>query len=509
MGYPIVLTCDRTMASEYHGLMFLGFSACIPHGTIPDWVYYPLLCPSAPVKNNGELRFANCGMRRIEAALLASGFNRNDIVVAHPDYLDRVIDSSTKIVSISSNDPLGIGPATTTFSDLWGGEARMAQKLRELLNHPAIKRFKPVTFLGGPGAWQVAENPDKRKELGIDCVVVGEGDITAPILFRKIINEKNKDIPEIVQGEVAGLNDIKGISGGTIIGLVEVTRGCARSCAFCAPSVRKVRSLPLERILDDVRVNIDSGNDGVILHGEDMLLYQSDGLSINSEAVVNLIGKVYGVPGVKFVGISHVSLSSIVSSPETIRKIAEILQLGTQLHPVNYYQVGIETGSPNLIGKLMRGKVFPYKPEEWPEVVREGFRISHENHFVCCATIILGLPGETPEDVKMTTQLVRSLNSYQSVIIPLFFTPMQTTRLEGMKRFTKKDLTADHDELLKACWEHNARWFPQLWTYYGRNENFFLRTGVDIFLKLGIRYFLGRMRRESIKRQKRNSSGSD
>lgn len=500
MGFPIVITCDRTMASDYHGLMFLGFSACIPQGTIPDWIYYPLLCPSAKVEKNGSLIYANCGMRRIEAALIGEGFNPGDIVVAHPDYLDRVIDETTKIVSISSNDPLGIGPATTTFCDLWGGEARMAHKLREVVNHPAIKKHKPMIFLGGPGAWQLAEYPKKREKLGIDCVVVGEGDITAPKLFKKALSEGGKEISSIVSGEIAPVEDIKGIIGGTIIGLVEITRGCARSCAFCAPSVRKVRSIPAEKILDDVRTNIKAGNDGVILHGEDMLLYNSDGLSVNSKAVMDLIEKVYEIPGVNFVGISHVSLSSIVSSPETIKRMSEILELGTPRHPVNYYQVGIETGSPTLIGKLMKGKVYPFKPEEWPEVVKEGFRISHENHFVCTATIILGLPGETLEDVEMTTELVKSLYNYQSVIIPLFFTPMQSTRLEGTKQFTKNDITPAHDKLLMACWEHNAKWFPNLWTYYGRNKNIVLRKGVEWFLKMGIGYFLGGLRRQSAKR---------
>lgn len=505
MGYPVVLTCDRTMASEYHGLMFLGFSACIPQGTIPDWIYYPLFCPSAPVRKNGSLIYANCGIRRIESALLSNGFGSEDIIVAHPDYLDKVIDSSTRILSVSSNDPLGIGPATTTFGDLWGGEARMAHKLRELLHHKAVLHHKPFVFLGGPGSWQLAENPSKQKELGIDCVVVGEGDVTAPKLFRSVLEGNREEIPDIVYGDVTPVEKISTIAGGTIIGLIEVTRGCARSCAFCAPSVRKVRSLPMKVILDDVRVNIEAGNDGVILHGEDMLLYQSDGLSINSDAVANLIHEVYSVTGVNFVGISHVSLSSIVSSPQTIKKMAEILELGTFNHPVNYYQVGIETGSPALIGKLMKGKVYPFKPEQWPDVVRDGFRISHENHFVCCATIILGLPGETPEDVRLTTQLVRSLHPYQSVIIPLFFTPVQTTRLQDQKPFTKKDLTPLHDDLLAACWEHNAKWFPELWKYYGRNKNVVLRKSVDFFLKHGIRFFQNRMLKDAAKRKMTDS----
>ena len=122
MGFKIVLTCDRTMASQYHHNMFFGFSACLPEGVLPDWFYYPVFCPSGAVDKNGALIYANYGMRKIEAAVLSSGFNRDEVIVAHPDFLDKAISAETRILSISANDPLGMGPATSTFVELWGGE---------------------------------------------------------------------------------------------------------------------------------------------------------------------------------------------------------------------------------------------------------------------------------------------------------------------------------------------------------------------------------------------------
>lgn len=44
-GVPIVLTADRTLMSEYGGGIFLGFSACVPKGLIPDRLYFSLFCP--------------------------------------------------------------------------------------------------------------------------------------------------------------------------------------------------------------------------------------------------------------------------------------------------------------------------------------------------------------------------------------------------------------------------------------------------------------------------------
>ena len=498
MGYKVVLTCDRTMASTYHENLFFGFSACLPQGTLPDWFYYPVFCPSGPADECGRLICANYGMRKIEAALLSKGFRREEVIVAHPAYLDRVVTDETKILSISSNDPLGIGPATSTFVELWGGEGRMAVKLRELLNTPSLRKHRPTVFLGGPGAWQLAVHPEKRKDLGIDCVVMGEGEVTAPELFQQILNAGSQ-IPEVVQGKTTKDEDIPDIVGGTICGLVEATRGCARSCAFCIPSLKKVRSRPVENILNEVRVNVEAGNRGVILHGEDILLYESDGLRVNSEVVVELFEKVSQVPGVKWVTASHASLSSAVSSPETVEGISRVLELGTEKHPTKVFQVGIETGSPKLIRKHMKGKAYPFQPEEWPKVVREGFRLFHENHIVCNSTIIMGLPDEDEQDVQQTVELIRSLRPYQSIVVPLLFTPMETTRLEYARPFLKKDLSAKHYELLTACWDHNLDWFPALWVNYGRDTNLIIKTIINLLLKWGTKPVRRRVHRNARK----------
>ena len=84
----------------------------------------------------------------------------------------------------------------------------------------------------------------------------------------------------------------------------------------------------------------------------------------------------------------------------------------------------------------------------------------------------------------MTTELVRSLHPYQSVIIPLFHSHADYS-LAGPETIYQKILP----RCMMIYWlpaEHNAKWFPELWKYYGRNENVVLRKSVDFFLKHGI-----------------------
>ena len=121
------------------------------------------------------------------------------------------------------------------------------------------------------------------------------------------------------------------------------------------------------------------------------------------------------------VGVSHVSLSSIVEMPALVEEISQIQELDEKRWMG--YQTGIETGSPRFIRKLMPFKPYPFKPEEWPEVVEEAFSISTENNWIPVATLIVNLLGENEDDVVRTTKLVERLKDYKSLVIPLLYGP--------------------------------------------------------------------------------------
>jgi len=247
-GYKIVLTADRTLMSEYRGGIFLGFSACVPKGLIPDWLYFSILCPSVEVFNNWSVKYAPCGTRKVQAALLDYGFKKENIIVVHPDHLNQVVGPKTKVVGITETDPLGLAPATSTFSQLFNGKAYMSIKFKELLSQPSIEKYKPKIIVGGPGAWQL-ENINARQNMRIDCVVVGECERCVGALFKKAIEGDN--LPKTVHGEVAEIEDIPLIKEPTIDGIIEIARGCGRGCDFCVPTLQRYRCLPIRDILKE------------------------------------------------------------------------------------------------------------------------------------------------------------------------------------------------------------------------------------------------------------------
>jgi radical SAM superfamily enzyme YgiQ (UPF0313 family) len=461
-GYRIVLTADRTLMSEYHGGLFLGFSACVPKGLISDRLYFSLLCPSVDVNRDGSVKYAPGGTRKVEATLLNYGFQREDIIVAHPEHIDKVVGPNTKVVGITETDPLGIAPATSSFTGLLGGEAYMAIKFRELLNHPAIKRYKPKIVVGGPGAWQL-ENEGVRKEFGIDCVVVGEGEKVVGPIFEKAVN--GETLPEIIRGEVVPEEEIPTIKCPTVCGIVEIARGCGRGCAFCVPTLQIYRCLSLEHILKEVEVNLRAGRQP-LLHAEDVLRYKAKGFKVNKEAVINLFRTVQNHPGVKMTSQSHIALSSVLDAPDVIEEISNILGLDEKA-PWTAAQTGIETGSPKLIKMHMAGKCKPFKPEDWPEVVVDSFEVLSRNYWLPCGTLILGLPGETEKDVDLTIELMDELRPFKSLVVPLFLVSMG-----GMKNraesFMLENMTNKHYELYLKCWEHNLKWASALLKDYSR-----------------------------------------
>jgi radical SAM superfamily enzyme YgiQ (UPF0313 family) len=479
-GYKVVLTADRTLMSEYRGGIFLGFSACVPKGLIPDWLYFSMFSPSVPVNKDGSVKYAPCGTRKIEAALLDHGFKRKDVIVAHPEHLDKVVGSKTKVIGITETDPLGIGPATSTFTQLFDGEAYMNIKFRELLSHSAIRRYRPRIIVGGPGAWQL-EDKEVRSNLGIDCVVVGEGEKDVGPLFKRALD--GESLPEVVHGNVAATDEIPLIKEATIDGIVEIARGCGRGCEFCVPTLQRYRCLPISDILKEVEVNLRAGR-RPLLHAEDVLRYKAKGLEVNGEAVIDLFKTVKNYPGVNAVGMSHFALSSIASAPEVVEEISNILGAGEEGGWLSG-QTGLETGSPRLIREFMKGKCKPFEPKDWPQVAIDAFDTMSRNCWVPCATLIIGLPNETEKDIDLTVDLLEELKKFKSLIVPLFLVSMGGLK-DKTESLTIEKMTPKRSELFLKCWEHNIKWGQSLLQEYFLTKSGFKGYGLRFLISYSI-----------------------
>ncbi len=142
--------------------------------------------PPVPSCEDGRAIIAPYGLRKIEAALLNSGFDQNDIVTIHPKYLKRFFGPNTRIVAISSMDPVGMTYCDRTFTALvgFGDESQNAYAFRQLLHNKLLHKYNSKLIVGGAGAWQV-RGKKMRDYFHVDHVVIGEGEVTFPEIAKK------------------------------------------------------------------------------------------------------------------------------------------------------------------------------------------------------------------------------------------------------------------------------------------------------------------------------------
>jgi len=175
-----VLTSDSTMMSNYHGGVMLGFAAIMPKAALPESIFHKLFCPPVPAAEDGSAVIAPCGMRKVEAALLESGFSRDDVMVAHPHHLEKAIGPDTKVVGITHDDPMGKIAVREIEEIIGKGAPYNRASFLELLSHPLIKKHRPHLVIGGNGAWELM-----GEDVGVDHIYIGEGESDFPMSARR------------------------------------------------------------------------------------------------------------------------------------------------------------------------------------------------------------------------------------------------------------------------------------------------------------------------------------
>ncbi|RLE41554.1 hypothetical protein DRJ16_06085 [Candidatus Woesearchaeota archaeon] len=98
-------------------------------------------------------------------------------------------------------------------------------------------------------------------------------------------------------------------------------------------------------------------------------------------------------------------------------------------------QIGLESASPRIVNKYFRGKAYPYKPEEWSDVLIESSKLFNDVFWYPCYTYIVGFPDATAEDYIATTELIDDLKSEGFIgwTFPLLLIPMGGSVIERKK----------------------------------------------------------------------------
>jgi len=488
-GKLIVLTAPLTEIIDHAGYFIQMSMASLPiwlegilNKKYPEW-------RNVEYNADGSAKYMPAGIRLVEASLLRQ-YSKDDMVCCYPQDAHKFIGPNTRVVAISTHNPLGVTFAAGVYTSIFGSSREpinshySKELFADIKANPFRSNFKVI--VGGSGGWQIIQT-NSYEELSIDCVVEGRSESNDTLdLFAKAI--RGEELPK--QVDVVHPKDRDAFlfpDKRTTFGVVEMTTGCGRRCQFCVPDLNPQIDMPKDKIMGAVRANVRDGNKQISLATEDMFIWGQVHTDIpfyfpNREALLDLYSEIVNTPGVEQHVLSHSTIAPAVVDPLLIKKLSETLLDKSPIH-LPYLSshpkkkaltplIGLETGSVSMAKKIMPSKGIPFQTEDWPSVFINGLQVLNENNWFPAVTLIVGNPGETDEDVQATLDLIYEVErrGLFAFFIPSIFTPLHDTRMQDKKGVTEtKQLTPLQWQLMMKCWKMNLRpgqyswWAPTAW----------------------------------------------
>jgi hypothetical protein len=489
VGARIVLTAPLTEIIDHAGYFIQMSMASLPmwlegilNRKYPKW-------REVEYNTDGSAKYMPAGVRVLETSLLRH-YPAKDIACCYPADLHKFVGPDTRIVAVSTHNPLGVTFAAGVYTSIFGSSKQPINShySRELFatikDNPHRKGFKVI--VGGSGGWQITQT-NSWEELSVDCVVEGRSESADVLaLFDRAL--AGEDLPRQMDvSHPKDRNEILFPDKRTTFGVVEMTTGCGRRCQFCVPDLNPQIDLPKDKIMGAVRANVRDGNKQISLATEDMFIWgqvhtQTPFYFPNREALVDLYRDIVNTPGVEQHVLSHSTIAPAVVDPVMIRQISDVCLDKSPIH-LPYLSthpkhkalvplVGLETGSVRMAKQIMPSKGVPFPIDEWPSVVVRGLEVLNQNNWFPAMTLIIGNPGETDEDTKATIDLIYEVErrGLFAFFIPSIFTPLHDTRMELQKGVAEtSQLTPLQWQLMMKCWKMNLRpgqaswWAPTAW----------------------------------------------
>lgn len=458
-----VLVSDQTLIYDYRNFPLLDFLPCAPVHSIPSSAYRFLKGNISPPVDGGRLKYAPYSLRKIEAALRRK-YTESDVVVAHPDHLGRFIKDDTEIIGITTMDPFGLGPVTMSYHALYESKepnAYVRKEWEDLMKRIDVLRAgkKAKLVIGGPGVWEYVLMPEETERHRIDYLFQSELDDVVCELMEQISQESidtnmfshsyvtyDESLHRVTREggkflsrgkglkAFPSLEDIPDIINPSAKGLVESMRGCGIGCDFCEVTLRELRYYPVEKIVNEVRVNVEKGRQKrAWVHSDEIFAYKHlQNYVPNQDALVEMFKAVMAVKGLTRTNPTHGRISIPSAYPELIQKLSEVMRAG----PDNYIgiQVGLETGSERLALRHMPAKTLPLRigsDGSWQEIVWNGVNNLNKYYWRPAFTVQVGQAEETDEDNWDTVALINRLSNstcegrpFEFTVTPLLNVPL-------------------------------------------------------------------------------------
>lgn len=325
-------------------------------------------------------------------------------------------------------------------ADIVGVTSTITQ-LNEALKIPSLVKRKDAKFIiGGPGSANLASS--RLHESGYSVICYGEGERTIVELmkaFEKGLPLKdvkgisflhnNQEVRTAPRELIENLDEIpfpardlldmkkylsiwKGRMGVTSTQVVS-SRGCPFSCRFCSKNIfgRRIRFVSHIRVIEEMRQVYEK-------YKAEIIFFDDDLFTIDRKRVLDFCDAMEKeLPGKKWGAQARV---------ETID--LEMLTRMKQAGCTNL-MFGVESGSQRILDFLGKGTTV--------DQIRKAFMWVNEVGILGGMYLIVGIPGETQQDIDMTKKLIREFRP-KSIDL-CFLTPIPGTEIYEMTKHLIRD----------------------------------------------------------------------
>ena len=249
---------------------------------------------------------------------------------------------------------------------------------------------------------------------------------------------------------------------------IKVQDGCDQFCSYCIiPFARgRVRSRALSQVLGEVETLAASGYQEIVLTGIHLSSYGKD----NGESLLGLIQKVHEIDG-----ISRIRLGSIeprIVTEDFARQLAALPKVCPHFH------LSLQSGCDSVLERMNRR----YRTAEYAAGC--GLLRKYFVQPAITTDVIVGFPGETEEEFRVTKEYLERIHFYEMHIFK--YSARDGTRAAAMEGQIPEPVKAARSASLLALADQMSKSFRD--AYLGQRVTALLEE--PMFYE-GVRYMTG------------------
>lgn len=348
------------------------------------------------------------------------------------------------------------------------------RKSRQML-HKA-KKMNPQAVVVATGCYAQTDTAHLEADEAVDLILGNnrKGELVQVLEEYRQNQEKSKRVLEINHTrEYEELSISR--TAEHVRAYLKVQDGCNQFCTYCIiPYARgRVRSRKKESVLEEVRNLAAAGYQEVVLTGIHLSSYGMDFPEGERETLLTLLAAVHQVPGIARIRLG--SLEPRIITEEFAQAISSMPKICPHFH------LSLQSGCGETLRRMNRR----YTPEEYKESC-ELLRRYYEDPALT-TDVIVGFPGETPEEFEVSKEFVESIGFYETHIFK--YSRRKGTKAAVMENQIPEPIKAQRSEALLQLNEKRSREYEE--RCLGKDKDVLLEEEVRIGGRI---WFLGHTR---------------